>query len=148
MSGGRIVRRVEKDHKRSKWVANSLEDLRDNTVIVEGKHDVEKLRSLGIDAHTFDSVLHGCSSLPHNKKIIIFVDDDKGGETKRAKLISMLESRNAYHVVYHIDESLGRRMLTGLNITSVEQICEPVQRALGSAEGRRGNRKELLRNIF
>lgn len=138
------MRRVEKDHKKSKWVANGLEDLRGSTVIVEGWHDVEKLKRLGINAHTCDSVLHGCDSLPHDKKIIIFVDDDKGGETKRAKLISMLESQGDYR----IDELLGRRMLRRLNITSVEQICGPVQLALGSSEGRKENGKGQLRNIF
>lgn len=131
------MRRVEKDHKRGKRIANMLEDLRSGTVIVEGKHDVEKLRLLDIESHTCNSILRGAGLPPHNKTVFIFMDDDKGGAEKHAKLMSLLES----HDGYDIDELLGRHMLRGLNITSVEQICKPVQLALGSAEGRKENGK-------
>jgi 5S rRNA maturation endonuclease (ribonuclease M5) len=135
------MRRVERDRKRGKKIVNMLEDLRNGTVIVEGKHDVEKLRLLGIESRTCDSVLRGASLPPCNKTVFIVMDDDKGGVEKCAKLMSVLESCDSFHV----DESLGKHMLRRLNVTCVEQICKPIRLALGSAEGRKENGKNHTR---
>lgn len=106
--------------ERAKWLKNKLEEISNGAVVVEGKHDVQAMGKLGIQAYTFYQVLRNPQMLA-NKKVYVLFDLDNGGEDKREKLERAVEGvKNC-----ELDFSTGEKMLKRLNITSVEQMAKP-----------------------
>ena len=121
----------DSDEARGARIQRTLAMLRDGTVIVEGAHDVRTLRLLGINAVPYP----GLSAVLERKtrgKFYVMTDNDRGGEEKRSKIVSMLLETNSGSA---IDEVTGRRMLNMLNVTCVEQVYGPVQEALEKGNG-------------
>jgi 5S rRNA maturation endonuclease (ribonuclease M5) len=106
-----------------------LEALRQGTTIVEGLHDVKALAHFGIKAIPYSRLSAALPSI--SGRVYLLADDDRGGEEKKEKMRMLLLEHNSG---YLIDETLGRRMLKMLNVTSVEQICGPIEEARESGD--------------
>lgn len=101
-----------------------LDFLANGTVVVEGKHDIEALRELGVEAVAYGAVECGRITPDPEKTVYIAMDMDKGGEQKASRLVSRLLSVRKN---YTINLDLPRSMLKMLNAKSVEQICGPAR---------------------
>ncbi len=98
-----------------------LEKLEHGIVIVEGKHDVETLRKLGISSIAYANFIAGninTTLLNTGMMFYVMMDADKGGEDKREKVVLLLSGMDN-GIDY--DTETGRRFLKMLGITSVEQ---------------------------
>ena len=118
------------DVQKAKHIIEMFEKLRKGTVIAEGIHDVRALRLFGVDALTYPRFAARAKFM-NFRRAYILTDCDRGGDEKRQKIISaLLESQPGCI----IDESLGRRMLHMLGVTSVEQIHGPVEELLAKGK--------------
>jgi len=98
-----------------------LELLRNNYVVVEGKHDVEMLEKLGISAIPYERLMRNHIEFDKGKTIYLLMDDDNGGYDKEDKALAFLIERG-----YNVNTDLGRHLLKVLKITSVEQAYQPI----------------------
>ncbi len=94
--------------------------LKSSFVIVEGKHDINALKHLGISAHTYESVMRS-ASMP-TEKVVILMDLDRRGMEKAELASNALSSGNA-----PVDITTGRSFLKMLNTVHVEGILSPIQ---------------------
>ncbi len=121
----------EKESDRRKRLRKLLEELRSGVVVVEGKHDIEVLHKLNIDAMTYGSFMGNVNNildkLPKDRTIFIIMDADKSGDFRTEQLKGKLLERNL-----QFDEHLGKRLLKALNSTSVEQLLKPIEEILNS----------------
>ena len=119
--------RVQKQVYQRGRLDSILEKLKDGIVIVEGKHDVDTLRRLGISSIPYGKFM-STNMYTHEfqteKTFYLMMDADKGGEDKGQKILSLLTGFDNY-VVYNTE--LGRSFLKLLGITSVEQAYGKVQ---------------------
>jgi 5S rRNA maturation endonuclease (ribonuclease M5) len=125
------VLQSEKESDRKKRLTKLLEELRSGVVVVEGKHDIEVFRKLGIEALTYGTLMGDVDNvlekLPEGCTIFIIMDDDKSGEFRTEQLKGKLLEKDL-----KFDEHLGERLLKALNLTSVEQILKPIEEILNS----------------
>ncbi len=121
----------EKESDRRKRLRKLLEELRSGVVVVEGKHDIEVLHKLNINAMTYGSFMGNVNNildkLPKDRTIFIIMDADKSGDFRTEQLKGKLLERNL-----QFDEHLGKRLLKALNSTSVEQLLKPIEEILNS----------------
>ncbi len=111
-----------------------LEKLSEGIVIVEGKHDVNTLKRLGIRAVEFSNFMGaniGTRLFMSSRPFYVMMDRDNGGEDKKEKVISVLSSMEN-PVDY--DTETGDRFLRILGITSVEQAYRPVVQVMSYTE--------------
>ncbi len=113
---------VERE-QRSKAVSRIMAELACSTVIVEGKHDVDALASLGIAAITEGSIARNRIE----GKICLLMDNDRRGIQRRERLYNRLLEMDKG---IRIDIASGERLQKMLNITSIEQLCGPVREAM------------------
>ncbi len=116
---------MEKSGRRSRAVSRILEELASGTVIVEGKHDVKALASLGISAIPEGSISR--RPITGKGRVYILMDDDRRGIQRKEALIGKLLEIDGS---MDMDTVIGTRLQRMLNITSVEQLCKPVAEAL------------------
>jgi len=109
-----------------------LELLRNNYVVVEGKHDVEMLGKLGISAIPYERLMRNHIEFDKGKTIYLLMDDDNGGYDKEDKALAFLIERG-----YNVNTDLGRHLLKVLKITSVEQAYQPIMDILEKGSVRR-----------
>ena len=114
--------KVEREH-RSKAVSRIMAELARSTVIVEGKHDVDALASLGIAAITEGSIARNSI----DGKVFLLMDNDRRGMQRRERLYNKLLEMDKE---IRIDVASGERLQKMLNITSIEQLCRPVREAM------------------
>ena len=112
---------VERE-QRSKAVSRIMAELACSTVIVEGKHDVDALASLGIAAITEGSIARNNI----NGRVCLLMDNDRRGIQRRERLYNKLLEMDKG---IQIDVASGERLQKMLNITSIEQLCKPVREA-------------------
>lgn len=89
-------------------------------VIVEGKHDINVLKQLGISAHTYESVMRSVS-MP-KEKVVILMDLDRRGMEKAELASNALLSGNT-----PVDVTTGRSFLKMLNTVHVEGVLAPIE---------------------
>ncbi|MBL7160427.1 MAG: toprim domain-containing protein [Candidatus Aenigmarchaeota archaeon] len=72
-----------------------LEELKERTVIVEGKKDVRSLKELGIDSIPINRrpLIDVVQGLEKEKEVVILTDFDREGKRLCAKLLTLLQSR-------------------------------------------------------
>ena len=112
--------RFKKAKSDKKSLQNLFALLMEGTVIVEGKHDTEVLKSFGIEAipYTKFSNTIDCN-LRNGRTFYLLMDLDKGGEDKERKAIEIIHT---HYPGCSIDTDLGRKLLRMLGCISVEQI--------------------------
>lgn len=135
-----------RDEERARQLKVLLAKLSLGTVIVEGKHDAEKLERFGIIALTYPQV--SMRVIGNLQKIIyVMVDRDRGGEEKARKLSAMLHEQAPNSKV---DWETGRRLLKMLGLTSIEQVYAPITEMLGKADGEKKPKKANFngKNLF
>jgi len=113
---------VEREH-RSRAVSRIMAELACSTVIVEGKHDVDALASLGIAAITEGSIARNSIE----GKVCLLMDNDRRGIQRMERLYNRLLEMDKEIL---IDVTSGERLQKMLNITSIEQLCRPVREAI------------------
>ena len=101
-----------------------IAELACSTVIVEGRHDVKALAKLGIAAVTEGSLVRSAIT---EGKVYLLMDNDRRGFERRERLYNRLLEMDKS---ISIDTALGERLQKLLNITSIEQMCRPVQEAM------------------
>ena len=101
-----------------------MAELACSTVIVEGRHDVKALAKLGIPAVTEGSLVRSAIIAG---KVYLLMDNDRRGLERRERLYNRLLEMDKG---ISIDTTLGERLQKLLNITSIEQLCRPVQEAM------------------
>ena len=89
-------------------------------VIVEGKHDINALKQLGISAHTYESVMR--SVYVPKEKVVILMDLDRRGIEKAELASNALSSVNL-----PVDITTGRSFLKMLNTVHVEGVLAPIE---------------------
>ncbi len=94
--------------------------LKSSFVVVEGKHDINTLKRLGISAHTYESVMRSVS-IP-NQKVIILMDLDRRGMEKAERISTELSSGPV-----PVDTTTGRSFLKMLNTVHVEGVLTPIE---------------------
>ncbi|MGC8676157.1 MAG: hypothetical protein ACP5T3_01395 [Candidatus Micrarchaeia archaeon] len=129
-----IVIALQKTAKRAKELETMFAELKGGVVVVEGRHDVLALSSLGVCSCTYDYAVRNAGRLVgeaavSGTKLFLLMDDDKGGADKLAKMLSAIDavSQQANATV---DVMLGLRMLRLLGVKSVEQIRAPAAELL------------------
>ena len=115
----------------------------DTVVIVEGKHDIEALKSIveylssnglipnkAIDAVTMDKLMYNHLDID-GKKIIIATDYDRSGKNKKEQAIALIRAKYPHST---IDENTGIRLLKILGTNSIEGIMGPIKEIIGSMD--------------
>jgi len=105
-------------------------------VIVEGKHDIEALKSMveylssnglildkAINAVTINRLRYNHLSID-GKKIIIATDNDRSGNNKKEQAIALIRAKYPNST---IDENTGIRLLKILGANSIEGIMGPIK---------------------
>ena len=97
--------------------------MKDSVVVVEGKRDVNALKSIGfsgkiIEFHKFGGVVNFADSVARYEKLIILFDRDRKGRYLTEKTIQLLQRRTK------IDLSFKRKLtvITRGKIRFVEQL--------------------------
>lgn len=124
--------RPQKDSAQRKLLARMLDQLKEGIIIVEGKHDVETLRRLGIDSISFTQFIGGniwTRTFQSNKMFYIWMDADRGGDDKEQKVVALIEAMDG-DIKYNV--KLGKRLLKILGITSVEQAYGMIEQMLAA----------------
>ncbi len=121
------MQRLKKDYRQKKHLLDTLKRLAEGTVVVEGKHDIAALKKLGISAMAYSAVESGNVSIPVGRTIYLLTDNDRGGDEKRERLKSALLAMDNRHT---INDELGRKLLSMLHATSIEQIFGPAEEIL------------------
>ncbi len=96
---------------------------KEGSVVVEGKHDAEALRKLGIASYTYECIMRGARPQQHN--VFILTDADRRGLEKRERLLAVLSEEG-----YKADYRAGENMLSMLNSRCIEEIYSPAMQAL------------------
>lgn len=117
----------KKDKEYAGKVKKILKTLSSGFVIVEGAHDIAALNKLGLKSFAYSQVLSKQAVPAAECTVYLLTDSDKGGEEKKEKLLAVLREVNSG---YKIDDVLGKHLMRLLNITSIEQICSPVEEIL------------------
>ena len=112
---------------RKRRVERILSRLKSGTVVVEGKHDVRKLRMFGISAVSSGDVLYRKRAIDSGKTVYLMTDKDRGGEEKREKLLGELLGREQG---LNVNSDLGIAFLKALNVRCAEQIYRPLTELL------------------
>lgn len=112
----------------------------DIVVIVEGKHDIEALKSIveylssnglisnkAINAVTMDKLMYNHLDID-GKKIIIATDNDRSGKNKKEQAIALIRAKYPNST---IDENTGIRLLKILGTNSIEGIMGPIKEIIG-----------------
>ena len=112
----------------------------DIVVIVEGKHDIEALKSMveylssnglisnkAINAVTMDKLMYNHLDID-GKKIIIATDNDRSGKNKKEQAIALIRAKYPNST---IDENTGIRLLKILGTNSIEGIMGPIKEIIG-----------------
>ncbi|MGC8496012.1 MAG: hypothetical protein ACP5RM_00500 [Candidatus Micrarchaeia archaeon] len=112
--------RIDREKSQKKALKNLIEDLKCGIVVVEGDHDVETLKNIGItNVFKFDQIKEVLKSeIINGKTLYIIMDNDKGGSSKEKATVKILRA-NLPEVKYNLrakEDFLGI-----LNITSVEE---------------------------
>jgi 5S rRNA maturation endonuclease (ribonuclease M5) len=107
-----------------------LDELKHGTVIVEGNHDVKALEYFGVSAIPYPKMAKSVIE----KKVYFFMDNDRGGLEKAEKAKSRLLELG---MNCKVNEVLGKKMLSMLNATCVEQIKGPIDEAMERMERKR-----------
>jgi len=123
-----------KELEKSKHLHNLLQKISEGAIVVEGKHDKAALQKLGLASYTFYDLIGnpGVISTFSSKKVYLLFDNDKGGEDKKQKMLGFLSSCNP---AMKVDDSTGRRLLSLLNCTSVEQVYGPLAKFMDFERG-------------
>jgi len=108
----------------------------DTVVIVEGKHDIEALKSMveylssnglilnkAINAVTIDRLRYNHLNID-GKKIIIATDNDRSGNDKKEQAIALIRAKYPHSTT---DENTGIRLLKILGTNSIEGIMGPIK---------------------
>lgn len=111
------------EHKRQKSLNGVLSTLSESFVVVEGRHDVAALRSLGIASHTYEQTMRSRARLP--EIVHILTDGDRRGMEKAERLTSYLIERGV-----RPDLRTGTRLLKMVGAKHIEEIVQPVQQRL------------------
>jgi len=112
----------------------------DIVVIVEGKHDIEALKSMveylssnglisnkAINAVTINRLRYNHLDI-NGKKIIIATDNDRSGNNKKEQAIALIRAKYPNST---IDENTGIRLLKILGTNSIEGIMGPIKEIIG-----------------
>jgi len=115
----------------------------DTVVIVEGKHDIEALKSIveylssnglipnkAINAVTIDRLMYNHLDID-GKKIIIATDYDRSGNDKKEQAIALIRAKYPHST---IDENTGIRLLKILGTNSIEGIMGPTKEIIDSMD--------------
>ncbi len=114
------VKHIRKELHRRRIVENMLLTFKSSFVIVEGKHDINALKQLGISAHTYESVMR--SVYVPKEKVVILMDLDRRGIEKAELASNALSSVNL-----PVDITTGRSFLKMLNTVHVEGVLAPIE---------------------
>ena len=133
---------LEKGKQRSESIIGIIKKMQndDTVVIVEGKHDIEALKSMvvylssnglilnkEINAVTIDRLRYNHLDID-GKKIIIATDKDRSGKDKKEQAIALIRTKYPNST---IDENTGIRLLKILGTNSIEGIMGPIKDIIG-----------------
>jgi 5S rRNA maturation endonuclease (ribonuclease M5) len=117
------VNHSKKEVNTKKLLEELLFSLKSSFVVVEGKHDVKTLSKIGIESHTYESVMR--SKTTPSEDVILFFDKDRRGKEKEEYLSYFLKSQNV-----KVDSITGKYLLNILKTVHVEGILSPIERLI------------------
>jgi 5S rRNA maturation endonuclease (ribonuclease M5) len=100
--------------------------LRQGIVVVEGKHDVDALRELGVTAFNCNSI-EKINGYADGSTFYMLFDADKGGDEKFAKAASIVYERYPHS---RINTYARKRLFGILGIKCVEEAVSPAKEIL------------------
>jgi len=131
--------------QRSESIVEIIKELQNDkvVVIVEGKHDVEALKSTveylsstglisnkAINAVTIDKLRYNHLDID-GKKIIIATDNDRSGNNKKEQAIGLIRAKYPNST---IDENTCIKLLKILGTNSIEGIVGPIKDIISTDE--------------
>lgn len=122
---------MAKASSRKRRLISILHELRQGSVVVEGRHDIAVMQSLGIRALQYNGVITGKTALNPSRKVYLFTDTDRRGMEKAETLASALFSIDGR---YTMNRNLAYSLLGMCNATSVEQISKPIEEIMEESE--------------
>lgn len=97
---------------------------KDSVVVVEGKHDVSALKSVGfsckiLEFHSFCGLTRFSDSVSSHKNVILLFDSDRKGRYLTRRIIEQLERRAKINL--HYKKKLNQ--ITGGRVRTIEEIA-------------------------